>query len=312
MGSDIHSAQLVTTTLLNLAVAVLAGSAMSSLWLGEHSSAWSAARQRSVAWLARSAALLAVVSTASALWLEAAVMAELPPADAWPAVQTMLESTHYGLAWTVGTSALAVTALAWFLPGIGLRALAAAALFALAVFWYTRSMVSHAASEGDFSVPLLVDWVHLGLISVWVGEVVVGALATMARHTPMQAADRKARAAYVAALSSSATVALAGIFVTGAYGAWRNAGGVAAMIGSSYGKLLLIKLLLVGLAALLGGFNRFVVMPGWLAAERAGKAAGEYPRKRFRLTLLTEAFVLLAALYFAAMLASTAQPGMPT
>jgi putative copper resistance protein D len=221
----------------------------------------------------------------------------------------MLRSTHLGHAWAIGMAALVLATAGAFMRS-GRDAVAALpTLAALAVFWYTRSMVSHAASEGDLSLPLLADWIHLGLISLWVGEVLIAGGIMLRRGADTVAADRRARAAYVASLSASATLALAGIFVTGLYASWRNLGGLGNLLGNPYGNTLVAKLLLVGAAALLGGFNRFAVMPPWLARESAGAAAPAQLPRRFRRVLQVEALVLLAVVAAAAWLASTSPPG---
>jgi putative copper resistance protein D len=149
---------------------------------------------------------------------------------------------------------------------------------------------------------------HLALASLWVGVVAVAGLAVLARPHRLLEPDRRERAGYVSLLSSSATFALTGVFLTGLYGAWRNLGGIEPLLDTPYGKLLLGKLVFVWLAATLGGFNRFVVMPPWLSQEAAGRAAGELLPQRFRLVLLVEAVVLLAALATAAIVASTSPP----
>ena len=182
-------------------------------------------------------------------------------------------------------------------------------LISLAVFWYTRSMVSHAASDGDFSVRLVADWVHLGLISLWVGELILAGVVTLTTSANMNALDRRARAAYVESLSSSATIALTGIFITGAYAVWRSLGSLENVFGNPYGNTLIAKLLLVGVAAALGGYNRFLVMPPWLTLERSGNAAPAVLPERFRRILWVEALVLLVVVMLAAILASTSPPG---
>jgi putative copper resistance protein D len=310
MALDLQAAQHGATTLLNLAVAVVAGASMSSLWLAKGTSGWARTRGALLPGCAFAATLVALLATAALLWLESAAMAEVPLADAGPAVRSMLASTHFGLAWSVGCAALAaVVALGVALGKRRPHLAALAAMVGLAAFWYSRSMVSHAASEGDFSLPLLADWAHLGLTSLWAGEVVVAGLVTLACTGQLGEAGRRDRAAYVAALSSSATFALAGIFVTGLYGAWRNLGSIGAVFGNPYGDALLAKLVFVGAAAMLGGFNRFVVMPPWLANERSGRPASDSLPRRFRVVLLVEAAVLLVVLLVAAVLASTSPPG---
>jgi putative copper resistance protein D len=308
MVLDLQTAQHGATTVLNLAVAVVAGGSMSSLWLSKAASEWASVRRVPVRkWLV-AGGVLALLASVALLCFEAETMAEVPLLQAGPAIHLMLSATHYGLAWSVGAGALVTVIVLGLVAQRHLRLLALGALAALAVYWYSRSMVSHAASEGDVSLPLFADWVHLALISLWVGEVIIAGMVILTGARQMGEADRRDRAAYVAALSSSATFALTGIFVTGLYGAWRNLGAIEALIGNQYGNTLVAKLVFVGLAAILGGFNRFVVMPSWLERESAGQPAGEALPSRFRLVLLVEAVMLLVVLMLAAILASTSPP----
>jgi putative copper resistance protein D len=309
MGLDLQTVLRLLTALLNLAVAVLAGASVCRLWLGRGDSGWAAARRRPVRKAAVAGALLALAANLVLLWLESAAMAEVPVAEAGAATWTMLSATHLGFAWTVGMAGLAVAAAGAFLRSDRQPAPALLTLAALAMFWYTRSMVSHAAGEGDFSLPLLADWLHGGLTSLWLGEVLLAAAVVLAGAGEMAGADRRARAAFVGSLSSSATFALAGIFVTGLYAGWRNLGGFAHLLGNPYGNTLAAKLLLVGLAAMLGGVNRFIVMPPWLTHEATGQAAADTLPLRFRRILWIEALVLLAVVVLAAWLASTPPPG---
>jgi putative copper resistance protein D len=309
MWPDLSTVQHLVTALLNLAIAVLTGASVARLWLRRDDSDWSLARRRPVRSAAIVSAVVALIANAALLWLESAAMAEVPLTEAGAATWTMLTSTHLGRAWSIGMAGLAVATVAAFARlerGAGAAWLA---LAALTVFWYTRSMVSHAASDGDFSVRLLADWVHLGLVSLWVGEVILSGGVMLRTSSSMSPADRRARAAYLASLSSSATFALTGIFVTGLYAAWRALDGFDDLLGSPYGNTLVAKLLLVGVAAVLGGLNRFVVMPPWLARESAGNTAPEVLPLRFSRILWFEALVLVVAVVLAAWLASTSPPG---
>lgn len=301
MDLDLQTVQRLSTALLNVAVAVLAGAAVARLRLARDASGWAGARRRPVRTAARAAAVVALIANLAALWLESAAMAEVPVTQAGRAAWTMLTSTHFGAAWAVGMLALTAAAAR---P-------ARLVLGALAVFWYTRGMASHAAGDGDFSLRLLADWVHLGLVSLWVGEVAIAGAIAMKPAPGMVPDDRRARAAYVRSLSNSATFALAGIVVTGLYAGWRNVGGWPDLIGTPYGRTLVAKVLVVGVAAALGGFNRFCVLPAWLARESAGDAAPALLPARFRHVLWIEAAVLLAAVVLAAWLASTSPPVEP-
>ena len=308
MGLDLQPVLRLLTALLNLAVAVLTGASACRWWLARDASAWAAARRSPVRKAACAGAALALAANLVLLWLESAAMAEVPASQAAGATWTMLSATHLGRAWTIGMAGLALAAAGAFIRSER-PAPAQLSLAALAVFWYTRSMVSHAASEGDFSLPLLADWLHGGLTSLWLGEVLLAGAVMLTVARDMAGIDRRARAAYVGALSNSATIALAGIFITGLYAAWRNLGGFGQLLGNPYGKTLLAKLLLVGAAATLGGVNRFFVMPPWLARESAGQPAADGLPLRFRHILWIEALVLVAVVVLAAWLASTPPPG---
>ena len=309
MEPDLQTALRLVTALLNLAVAVLTGASVSRLWLGRDASGWARARRQPVRTAALGAALVALAADVAWLWLESAAMAEVPVAEAAGATWSMLTASHLGLACGIGMAALVVASAGAFLRGAGGPGPTLLTLAALAVFWYTRSMVSHASGDGDFSVRLLADWAHLGLVSLWVGEVMVAGAITLRASANMETGDRRARAAYVASLSSSATFALTGIFVTGLYAVWRGIDGWANLLGNPYGNTLVAKVLLVGAAAALGGYNRFVVMPPWLARECAGDAAAEMFPVRFKRVVWIEAVVLLAVVVLAAWLASTSPPG---
>jgi putative copper resistance protein D len=214
----------------------------------------------------------------------------------------VLSATHYGTAWTIGSAALLAFALSLAVPvGRGL-----AQPLALAVFLYSRSMVSHAAAGGDFGWAVAADWLHLVFISAWVGEVLAAGLAAL-RVEPGDPQSRLECGAYVRTLSRSATLALAGLFATGAFSAWRGLGTIENAVGNPYATTLLLKLALVLGAATLGGMNRFVLMPALLKQLRQpGPAQGA--AGRFTRVLHIEAVLLVAALVVAAFLSSTSPP----
>ncbi|MDL2354368.1 MAG: CopD family protein [Pseudomonadota bacterium] len=279
------------TVMLNLAVAVAVGASMSAIWMARGGARWAVAPRRRLRLAGLAALAVAMLASAGVLWLEAAAMAEVAPAQAAPAVRAMLTATHLGVAWQVGIGALLFSMGALALRGP--RALAFN-LLGLAAFLYTRSMVSHAAADGDFSVPIAVDWLHLMLVCLWTGEVAVaGWLVRL---------DDGDWTRYAAALSHTATLALGGIVATGLFGAWRNVGSPAALTGQVYGTILLAKLALVAIAVLLGGANRFFVMPS-LRGDNACAAA-----RRFTAILRIESVVLLGVLVLAAVLSATAPP----
>lgn len=299
---ELQTLQQLFTVILNLAVALAVGAGLSATWLRRAASPWATGKQGWLRGATLAALATALLADIAVLWLQSAAMAEVPVSEATPAVHSMLTGTHFGTAWMIGFGALLAASAAAVLRA---RAAQASGLLALGVFLYSRSIVSHAGADGDFSLLAVADWVHLVLISVWVGEVLVAALGTL-RRAAQEQAGRIEQARYVEALSDSATLALGGIVVTGLYAIWRAMGSLDNVGGNPYSDVLLVKLALVGAAALLGGANRFVVMPGLLAALRSG--AGEPGARRFARVLQVEALVLVAVLVAAAVLSSTSQP----
>lgn len=303
---ELGAVQQLATVALNLGTALAVGCCLSAAWMHGAGSPWALrciGRLHGWALAALGAAGLADLAV---LWLQAAAMAEVPLSSAGPAVLATLSGTHFGNCWKLGIAALALAAVA---AAVRRRAAALAALAALAVFLYSRSMLSHAAADGDLSVRIGFDWLHLVLISVWVGEVFVAGLFTLRGAAGGPPTQRAEQAAYIEALSTSATVALGGIVVSGLVSTWHGLGSLDNLFGNPYAGALFVKLLLVGFAALLGGVNRMIVMPSLLGALRRNGTAAERAGRRFTLVLQVEAAVLAAALVAAAVLSSTPPPG---
>lgn len=310
MTLDLQVASNFATVLLNLAFAIAVGATMTWLWLAGSASAWSATQLTKARRTGLGAIAVALLAMGMLLLFVSASMAEVPLSQATEAVSAMLTGSHFGLAWSIGAGALLVAAMSRVVPAPDrqLRAKILVGLAALAVFAYSRSMISHASANGDFNAAMVADWIHLCLISVWVGEVFIAGLSTLGGRVAEQLADREDAARYIENLSTSATFALVGIFVTGLFSAWHNLGSLAGLSGNLYGTALIVKVAMVAFAALLGGFNRFLVMPKLLAGLRSPGQPGQLALRKFTLILRIEAVVLLAILVAAAILSSTSPP----
>jgi copper resistance protein D len=302
--------QLGGTLLLNIALACLVAAVASAMG---HWQVWGA-QGPAAGWGQRAqvaGAVLALVGHALLLWWQAAAMAELPLADAWAALGPVLLGTHYGRAWWVGAAALACLLALGLGAGAAARSRAAALWTALgvAVFAASRSAVGHA-SGGEFGLYALVDWAHLLLVSLWVGEVWL-ALVWMTRQRPGDPhLDPGQAARCVVSLSTTATWALAGVGITAALLSWNGLGAQPqALVSSAYGWVLLAKLGLVAAAVGLGAYNRWVHMPALLAGLAATPSQARAPWARFAAVLRVEAVLLLAVLLAAAVLATRAPPG---
>ena len=297
---------------VHLGLALVVGAIASQGWLWRRSSAWRDAVVGQALALRRLGFAFGLVGLLAALWVEAALMTGQPLMQAGPAVVTLLSHSHFGHAALLG-GVLWLAAAALLVPQASRRDGAprfAVSLGALAVFIATRSVVSHAGSHGDLTVDVAVDWVHLLLVCTWVGIVAAGArLALPPSGAPT--VEREAATRWVARMSTTATIALVGIAATGLYKVWRAfepAASLVQFVDSGYGRTLAVKLVFVGVAAVLGAANRFVVLPRLFAELAEAGDGGRWRRGLVRI-LRFEAMTLLLVLIAAAVLSNTEPPG---
>jgi putative copper resistance protein D len=300
---------LAATVLVNIGLAGIVGAWASVLWLRVSASPWAVqSRRRSLAALNASLALT-MVADVLLLCLQAAYMAEVPLADAFAMLPTMLEKTYVGHAWSCGVLGLLLVFVSMSRPALRQNVVRVTiAAIGISLFVYCRAAVSHAGDFGLASVQLFVEWTHLWAISLWLGVVGIAAFAVFAHTVEMTAADWADLAGWVQTLSATATAALIVVVGTGLFNSWRGVGSTANLMESAYGNTLLVKVGLVMVAAALGGFNRFRTMPRLMAALRAPLDVSARPQDCFIRVLRIEAVVLCAALIAAALLSSSPPP----
>jgi putative copper resistance protein D len=294
--------QTAAAALINISLAWMVGVLASRFWLTKQTAGW----QKAVVQRLSPAMLLGLIGCAAgillSLWTESAAMGDVPWLDAWPVCVQMMTTTHYGHA---GVAALGLFAIAmvvhWRLqgPDAGLGYVGSLTVLLLMVA-AARVTIGHAYEHGPMSIAVLVEWLHLLLMSVWAGVVLVAGWLVLPHVLAGEFAPTKELAAYLTSMSNWAGVALAGILATGAYNAYRVLGSPRELIEVDYGQVLTFKLCLVVIAIALGGFNKLVGLP----------AAGSPRGLRSVTTVLRiESMALLLVLMAAAVLASSAPPG---
>jgi copper transport protein len=208
-------------------------------------------------------------------------------------LQPFAEKTRFGQAFlvmTVGFGAIAgLLLVAWIFDRFELRwpALALAVLLVSGL-----SLSGHQATEPNASwFSELADWLHLVAACVWVGGVV-----TLAFCVWPAAAELRRRA--FLGFSRIAVVLVGVMVLAGAYLAYVRLPEVSDLWDTSYGRLLVVKVAVVGLALSWGGFHHTFVRP---KLER-----GEQPR--IRPSLVGESIAAIAVLLAAAVLTNGAPP----
>ena len=206
---------------------------------------------------------LLIVSSLGELVGRILALSGLPLVPSLSVLPIVLLRTHYGWVWCVRVAALVALWIGWRVGRrhLSSRTVPAVMLGAAALLALTRSASGHAADWGDMSLPELMDGLHLLAGSLWGGGLLVLAstvLPVLCRDT----AQRRVLLADIARrFSVLASLALAGVLVTGLYNAWLRVGTVQALGNTAYGRTLLVKLLLVLPLLTLGALNHYLSVP---------------------------------------------------
>ncbi|KVW34895.1 CopD family protein [Burkholderia ubonensis] len=293
--------QVALAALMDAAFATAVGSALLKGWLAKDGARPVIAPSHP-AWLRAQHSLMAAAAAlllADLGWLvyAAAAMSGAGLGGALGAIPTVLAQTHAGFAWSVAFGGAVVLAVVALSRPDGPLAYAVLWL-AVIVIAAGKASLGHAADTGAFSAAVALQTLHLLVTAAWGGLVLAGGLAVLpalgssvARGALIRIAQR---------LSRTSIVALAFVLATGALNAARGLGGsLAPLDGSAWGRVLLLKLLLVALALVLGGLNRFSALP------RLRRTASTEDAHTFRNILHLEGLTMIGVFIAAAVLAAS-------
>ncbi|PWU24420.1 MAG: hypothetical protein C5B48_06500 [Candidatus Rokuibacteriota bacterium] len=182
------------------------------------------------------------------------------------AMPSVLTHTHFGTIWIARFTALAAVAVVWPVSS----KLARPVIFLLAAgLGLTTTLTGHASDWGDFSVSTLVDYGHVLGAGIWMGGLFALALVIFPRVSGWPDA---LIATVVRRFSRLAGLCLALVVLSGTYNAWAQVRVWTALWTTTYGRVLLAKIVFVLVVAALGAVNRFAILPGfagrsWLVAH---------------------------------------------
>jgi copper transport protein len=170
--------------------------------------------------------------------------------------QALLE-TRVGHVWLARLGFALLTALAayWASQQEGDPHYWWAAVAVGGILLMSLTQLSHAAAEGGF-LPLFSDWLHVAAASAWMGGLLGFPLLLLG---PLRAMPTEARAELlgrvVRRFSKVATVAVATVVATGIYATLLHIPSLSALLGSPYGRALIMKLGLLVFLLAIGGIN---------------------------------------------------------
>lgn len=220
-----------------------------------------AARGAAVVGLAASA-VVAVVAIARLLEQSRAMHGPAGMLDGG-LIAPMLTETNWGRSWLLqmGAALAAIIAFAsirrsrqavWYLAGVATVALAVG-----------LAMASHAASVPRLATPSVVaNSIHTVAASGWLGNLLVVFLVGLPLAWRLDRDDRWTVVRDVVNAFSPAALGFGGLAgATGVFLAWTHVGSIAALTGTDYGRVLLLKVGLLSLTALTGAYNWLRVRP---------------------------------------------------
>jgi copper transport protein len=134
-------------------------------------------------------------------------------------------------------------------PALRTPLLAAGGLLSLGLL-VTPGLAGHAATEDLVPLAMVADVIHLAAVSVWLGGLALLTAAVLPRRVAGELAEvvpRFSRAAFAAVIT---------ILVTGTFQGWRQVRSTAALTETTYGRLLIIKVVLFAVLVGLAGLSR--------------------------------------------------------
>ena len=261
----------------DVAYAASAGTLLNRLWLG--GSITSASEGRLRHWLTGCSLLMLVAIPTQLFLLAASMTGDLSWKLAWSSLPDVV-ATHAGRALTASFCFVPfLLASSLFSSALGRRAGTWAGIALVLGITVYRAAVGHAASDGDFTLRELVQFLHLSSIATWGGGVAIAGLVVV----PQLAATSKSEEViqFGRRLSHTVTIVLIVVVLSGIYNGWKGLGGsLAPLPHTAWGKMLIVKVCIVLLTLFHGGRVRLLLqnkrslLPGrvafiqrWLRAE---------------------------------------------
>lgn len=125
------------------------------------------------------------------------------------------------------------------------------------------SAVGHAATTSPHWLSISLDVLHVSAVSVWIGGLIMLVVAALPRG------DEAALESVLPAVSRVSLAAVTVIGVTGTYAAWRGIGALDAVFTTTYGLLVVVKVVLFVALIAIAHVSRRVVLDRRTSARRA-------------------------------------------
>jgi putative copper export protein/methionine-rich copper-binding protein CopC len=215
--------------------------------------------------LGMTAAAVVIVVALLRLYLESQMMSAMPemPGMTGMAIREMVMRTDWGFAFRIQLAAAVAALIGFALAVRGVRGgwfVATASALFLAI---TPALGGHAAASPRFtSLMIAADWLHVLGGASWLGSLLCVMVIGVPIALTLAIPERWASIASVVNAFSPVALVSAGVVVaSGVFASWVHLEHVSALWQTAYGKILLVKLILVAATFAIGGYNFKSVQP---------------------------------------------------
>jgi putative copper resistance protein D len=179
------------------------------------------------------------------------------------ALWLVLWDTSFGRIWATRVVLMLLIAAMVWLRGASILSHRSITLLAVLAAVFVASLAGIGHTQVHEGVPKIfhvtADAVHLLAAGAWLGGLLP--LSMVVVSSRMKQASNEETVIVLSRFSGMAYLAVAALVASGAINSWFLIGSLSALIGTRYGKLLLLKLALVGIMLCLAASNRFWLVP---------------------------------------------------
>ncbi|MGI0040333.1 MAG: virginiamycin B lyase family protein [Nitrosopumilaceae archaeon] len=169
----------------------------------------------------------------------------------------------------------------------------------------TTTMLGHATASMH-EPAIILDYAHNLLASVWIGGIIYATFVMIPSFSKLES-DKKERLSLlvIPKISSMVIIAVGILIITGPILLWFLESNIGLLYDSTYGKLILAKIVLGSIMIAIGGYNQFRIQKH---AEKNLESDRIFVYNKFRRSLKIESIVGIILLGVVALLANSSLP----
>jgi len=231
--------------------------------------------------------ILTLFANAIHFILHCAVMTETPLKEVFSILPTFITKTKYGKFAILRTVFLAAIIVVSFINVMKDQkwTTLSGVVFSLLLL-VVIAMSGHQCAKGYMNFPFLLDALHLVAVSAWIGGIIFIRFFLSAFAKGAYIEFWRNLKSFMNRFSQLATFCVFIAALTGVLLSYVNVKGFSVFMNTPYGITLLMKILLVGIIAMIGGMNKFFTIPN-LNTIKVEESSEVLPHVRKLFNLIT-------------------------